>query len=153
MWLRQFALGCFLLVAVLQCAHPATAQNTVPPQYVENYYPLREKHQEFIYQTPVASGMSWHTVISIALLSPHTVLLWDHWEDGYEVDPRRPLQSTRIWGDRNLSNGAPPLVSSDDFVTPRMSKLVIQLVETFSSIDGADEPSANSPKYDGGDQI
>ncbi len=44
--------------------------------------------------------------ISIVGLRDNTILIYDHWEDGYELDILNPTQpSTRIYGDSELSNG------------------------------------------------
>jgi len=54
------------------------------------------------------------TVISIASPYPNTIIIYDEWEDGYEVDITNPLQSTtKIWGDGILSNGVAPGYPND----------------------------------------
>ena len=36
-------------------------------------------------------------------------IVYDHWEDGFELDISSPVQATtEIWGDGNAGNGAPP---------------------------------------------
>jgi hypothetical protein len=55
------------------------------------------------------------TVISIKIPYPGMILIWDHWEDGYEADPQHPTQSTtQIWGDGNPYNGIAPGYITDD---------------------------------------
>ena len=55
-----------------------------------------------------------NTYISISALSDNTIIYYDHWEDGFEVDVSRPQQATtQIWGDGNANNGAPPGIPSD----------------------------------------
>jgi len=50
-----------------------------------------------------------NTYISISIISDGTIIYYDHWEDGFEVDPSSPAQATTaIWGDGNPANGAPP---------------------------------------------
>lgn len=54
------------------------------------------------------------TVISLTMPYPGMTIVWDHWEDGYEVNPLDPLQaSTRVWGDGNPYNGIAPGYASD----------------------------------------
>lgn len=44
----------------------------------------------------------------------NTVVVYDHWEDGYEADISNPTQATtQIWGDGNSTNGIPPGYASD----------------------------------------
>ncbi|MCZ2392661.1 MAG: DUF11 domain-containing protein, partial [Chitinophagales bacterium] len=53
-------------------------------------------------------------VTSIVVPYPGTVLIYDHWEDGYEANIKVPTQSTtRIWGDGDLSNGVAPGYPND----------------------------------------
>ena len=59
-------------------------------------------------QSPIA------TYISIATVADNTVIYYDHWEDGFEVDISNPTQNTtEVWGDGQVSNGSPPNISSD----------------------------------------
>jgi len=54
------------------------------------------------------------TVISMKMPYPGMVIVWDHWEDGYEVNPLNPLQTTtQVWGDGNPYNGITPGYASD----------------------------------------
>ena len=44
----------------------------------------------------------------------NTVIVYDHWEDGYENDLANPTQpSTLIWGDGNTNNGVAPGYPND----------------------------------------
>ncbi|MFN8243855.1 MAG: Ig-like domain-containing protein [Ferruginibacter sp.] len=54
------------------------------------------------------------TIISIKIPYPGMVIVWDHWEDGYEANPLNPQQSTtQIWGDGNPYNGIAPGYTND----------------------------------------
>ena len=83
--------------------------------------------------------------IGIAIAAPGTVIYYDHWEDGYEVDVTAPTQSTtEIWGDGNLANGAAPGDADDLFAGGDVVKLV------------NDVPIPRDPSdifFDGGDRI
>jgi len=54
------------------------------------------------------------TVVSMKMPYPGMVIVWDHWEDGYEANALNPTQTTtQIWGDGNPYNGIAPGYSSD----------------------------------------
>ncbi|HPK36921.1 MAG TPA: hypothetical protein PLH01_01445, partial [Kiritimatiellia bacterium] len=60
------------------------------------------------------------SVTSIVVTGPDTIIHYDHWEDGYEVDINNPAQpTTRIWGDGNDANGIPPGYASDPMGLPQ----------------------------------
>ena len=53
---------------------------------------------------------------SISVIAEGTIVYYDQWEDGYEIDISNPTQaSTQIWGDGNPANGAPPGFAGDLF--------------------------------------
>jgi hypothetical protein len=90
------------------------------------------------------------STISIAISSTNMIIIYDHWEDGYELDPARPSQSTtEIWGDRNIANGAPPGVWSnqDDVLTGGRAIIIQNNVpiprdKNLILFDGGDRVSA-----------
>ena len=50
------------------------------------------------------------TTISIVVGTSNTIIVYDHWEDGYENDLANPTQpSTLIWGDGNTNKAPPPV--------------------------------------------
>ena len=54
------------------------------------------------------------TIISLKMPYPGMTIIWDDWEDGYEINPLNPLQATtKIWGDGNPYNGVAPGYSND----------------------------------------
>ncbi len=56
------------------------------------------------------------TTIALSATSNGTVIVYDHWEDGYETDLSNPTQSTtQIWGDGDLTNGIAPGTVNDLF--------------------------------------
>ncbi len=56
------------------------------------------------------------SVTSAVVVGDDTVVIYDHWEDGYEADLGNPVQkSTLIWGDGDPSNGD---VSAGGICTP-----------------------------------
>jgi uncharacterized repeat protein (TIGR01451 family) len=55
------------------------------------------------------TGATFDSIVSLVVNAEATRVVYDHWEDGYEVDLNAPLQSTtRIWGDGNNANGIAP---------------------------------------------
>lgn len=86
------------------------------------------------------------SVISIANSLDGTVIIYDHWEDGYETDLNNPTQaSTEIWGDGDTSNGEAPCCT-DDFIDAG-SVIVLQNTVDSTDID------ANPTAYNGRDQF
>jgi hypothetical protein len=54
-------------------------------------------------------GDEMRSAISMVIGTDHTILYYDHWEDGYEDDITEPTQLTsQIWGDGDPDNGFPP---------------------------------------------
>ncbi|MBO3704992.1 MAG: DUF11 domain-containing protein, partial [Candidatus Accumulibacter sp.] len=61
------------------------------------------------------------TYVSIAASSNDTIIYYDQWENGYDLDIANPsdlysaanLGGTQIWGDGNISNGAAPGVTTN----------------------------------------
>ena len=59
-------------------------------------------------------GDVMHSIVSIVATGNSTIIYYDHWEDGYELDLANPLQaSTQIWGDNDPANGIPPGFATD----------------------------------------
>ncbi len=62
------------------------------------------------------------TYVTITAVADGTIICYDQWENGYDVDLAQTLDTynattnpdgTQIWGDQNLANGAAPGVISD----------------------------------------
>ena len=54
------------------------------------------------------------TVISMKMPYPGMTIVWDEWEDGYELNALNPLQATtKVWGDGNPYNGIAPGYATD----------------------------------------
>ncbi|MCC6458390.1 MAG: DUF11 domain-containing protein [Caldilineaceae bacterium] len=85
------------------------------------------------------------TYVSISVIAQGTILYYDHWEDGYEIDISNPTQATtQIWGDGNPANGAPPGYP-DDLLGPNtiiVLRSTVTLATRQSQID-----------FDGGDKF
>jgi hypothetical protein len=86
------------------------------------------------------------TVVSIMVPYPSTVITYDEWEDGYEADIGAAIQATtKIWGDGNPANGAPPGYPTD--VLPAGAKIILDNSFIYSPRD------QNNIYYDGKDKI
>src|SRR5208337_5360465 len=54
-------------------------------------------------------GSAQISIYSIIVTGDGTVIYYDQWEDGYEIDLSHPTQATtQIWGDGNDAHGIPP---------------------------------------------
>ncbi len=54
------------------------------------------------------------TIISLKMPYPGMVIVWDEWEDGYEINPLNATQTTtKVWGDGNPYNGIVPGYTND----------------------------------------
>lgn len=54
------------------------------------------------------------SIISLTMPYPGMRIVWDEWEDGYELNALNPLQaSTKVWGDGNPYNGIAPGYATD----------------------------------------
>lgn len=91
------------------------------------------------------------------------IIVYDHWEDGYETNPRNPTQATtQIWGDGDLRNGIAPGVPSDILNAGQTMILQNQILNTGIASShptynpnaaGADNDLQNIVDYDGKDRI
>ncbi len=103
-----------LIVALLAAVARADAANIIH----EFYVPLPEAQVKtaLVSIEPAAGvvGSTIESVISIVVTGAGTVVHYDEWEDGYEIDLNKPTQSTtKIWGDGNNANGVPPGYAND----------------------------------------
>ena len=100
---RALMLAVALLLTSAAGAH---AQSIVQEYYVP--MPEAQIRASFLTLAP-ATGATMDSVISIVVAVAGTRVVYDHWEDGYEIDLNNPVQaSTKIWGDGNDANGIPP---------------------------------------------
>ena len=81
------------------------------------YVPLPEEEILLASQVldPALTDTNINTVISITAAANNTIIYYDHWEDGYDLDITSPPggSTTQIWGDANPANGAPPGIPGD----------------------------------------
>ena len=103
--------------------------------------------------TPIPSSPIT-SLISIAAISDGTIIIYDHWEDGYELDLNNPTQSTtQIWGDGDLTNGIAPGTTNDLINAGDTVLLSNQVVATTSSVTITAGTPADPYQYNGRDKI
>jgi uncharacterized repeat protein (TIGR01451 family) len=117
---RWLAIPGLLALWLLLTTTPLFAANPPPVQIF--YIPAPEDDGfnalKGIYPTaPIPPPNITEPIVSftsISVIANGTIIYYDHWEDGYEIDISNPTQaSTQIWGDGNPANGAPPGFPAD----------------------------------------
>ncbi|RAJ16963.1 LamG-like jellyroll fold domain-containing protein [Olleya aquimaris] len=85
-------------------------------------------------------------VTSIKSPYPGTVIVYDHWEDGYEADINNPVQATtQVWGDEDVTNGTSPNYSND--YIPSGGDIVLENTYNYNP------RNSTNIVYDGRDKI
>ncbi|WGD34900.1 Ig-like domain-containing protein [Olleya sp. YS] len=85
-------------------------------------------------------------IVSIKSPYPGTVIVYDHWEDGYEVDINNPVQATtQVWGDEDITNGTSPNYSTD--YIPSGGDIVLENTYNYNP------RNSSTIVYDGRDKI
>jgi uncharacterized repeat protein (TIGR01451 family) len=108
-----------------------------------------------IYPGPTPCGLNARAgapVISYVTLNAYldsTIVIYDHWEDGFEVDLANPAQATtEIWGDGNILNGKPPGFATDRIMAGQqviVYKPISPLLPNQQDYDGGDKLVVNFP--------
>jgi uncharacterized repeat protein (TIGR01451 family) len=109
----RFAALRTLLAGILGVS-AAGAANIIHEFYVP--MPEAQERTAFVAIEPASGivGQTMESVISIVVTGTGSVIHYDEWEDGYEVDLNNPAQpTTKIWGDGNNANGIPPGYAND----------------------------------------
>src|SRR6266496_4724761 len=102
---RVIRWACVLFV--LACGAPTSrAVNLVQ----EFYLPIPEAQIRLACTSVESSvGTNFESIFSIVVSADATVIYYDQWEDGYEINLSLPTQSTtKVWGDGSDANGIPP---------------------------------------------
>ncbi len=93
-----------------------------PVQYF--YLPLPEASMQRTLaelQPTRSIGQTMRSVTSLTTTRDTTIIYYDHWENGYDIDIANPVNiysasnpgGTQIWGDNDPSNGIPPGFATD----------------------------------------
>ncbi len=113
---RAMCRGIGLLATALVIALAAFSQTARAAQTVQTFYIPVTEEQGRTYETGIGATPSsdYRTVISITATFDGTIIYYDEWEDGYEYDLTNPTQSTtKVFGDGDAANGAPPGCAAD----------------------------------------
>lgn len=106
------SLGLILLLLVSLLPGTVAQAASLPP--AQTYFlPLPEDQIRAAFQK-IYSGVGTQIVslTGVSVTADQTVIYYDHWEDGYEIDIANPTQATtQIWGDGNAANGCAPGVT------------------------------------------
>ena len=119
-------------------------------EIVEDFYVPLPEAQILAADDAVVSGNSSTimTTIAIKVVSDNTVIYYDQWEDGYEVNLNAPTQaSTLIWGDGNNAHGIPPGMTNNPL------GLKAGTVITLTNVVQAGPRNPSALFYDGEDHI
>ncbi|MFZ4525669.1 MAG: hypothetical protein ACOYOE_09000 [Chlorobium sp.] len=121
-WVLEYQTGAIesaLPFADVAMAGYGVVLSSVPPYNIAQttYVPLPEPDVQTALKAIAGATKVWgniQTVIAISTTGNGTIVVYDQWEDGYEVDIDNPVQaSTLIFGDGILANGAAPGVTTD----------------------------------------
>ncbi len=81
------------------------------------YLPFSENEARIALDSSTSTALpsnNIRTIISLKMPYPGMMIVWDEWEDGYELNALNPLQTTtKVWGDGNPYNGIVPGYSND----------------------------------------
>ncbi len=148
--LKELKSACVLSLLLAACVATAAALPAVRQTF---FVPFPEADFQTslkaIDTTGTAVGNQIKSTISIVVPTAGTIIVYDHWEDGYEADPSNPTQSsTQIWGDGNPAHGQPPGYPSNILPAGAVIKLqnVVNLPRSAGTIayDGRDRLTATS---------
>lgn len=105
------------------------------------------------------------SVISFTVAADGQVVIYDHWENGYEPDALNPVQTTgaartEIWGDGNAANGIAPGDDGDDLLVAGQA-VVCRSDRNDLTINGYVRVNVAAPhdrdpsevRFDGGDRL
>ena len=116
---------------------------------VQEYYialPEAQIRQNFLILAS-NTGTTLDSVISVTVGNSGTKVIYDHWEDGYEVDLNNPAQATtKIWGDGNNANGIAPGFANDPSGLSAGAVLALRNLVTLPR-------NASTILYDGRDRL
>ena len=147
----QGVLTAGLAVMLLSLTSTAAAQVMTAQTF---YVPLPEDEIQETLATlnPQATSPTIESVTSIAIALSNTVIVYDHWEDGYEADIDNPAggTTTEIWGDGNTGNGAPPgfpgdLLDSGDVIILRDLVATPVVAQNPPQFNGRDKFASTQP--------
>ncbi|MDO9104569.1 MAG: Ig-like domain-containing protein, partial [Methylovulum sp.] len=121
------------------------------------FVPMRETDiKTSLYKINTGVGNVIQTVISMVSTDAKTIVIYDHWEDGYEADIKNPLQATtQIWGDGIDANGIAPGFAHDPDGLGLGRVITLQSTVDLAKVGSLNPSGAlnGTPYYDGRDKI
>ena len=146
---RRPARSILAVVAFTLWATTHVASAALPQQIVQQFFvPFPETDFKTSLQaisTGTTVSNQIQTTLSIVVGTTNTIIVYDHWEDGYENDLNNPTQpSTQVWGDGILTNGVAPGYTND--ILPPGAVITLTNVVTLPR-------NPSTIKYDGRDRI
>ena len=138
---KLITLAAMFLLFTLNAARGATL--------VQDFYLPMPEAQISQANNAIVSGSAGaiYSTFSILVTGDNTVIYYDQWEDGYEVNLGNPTQSsTQIWGDGNDAHGIPPGFAHNPLGLP--AGTVITLTNSVSL-----PRNPSQLLWDGGDHI
>ena len=136
-------------LAIASCAFLFWAMAANAAALVQEFYLPMPEAQIYQALSTIEGGIgsAQSSTYSIIVTGNGTVIYYDQWEDGYEIDLSHPTQSTtQIWGDGNDAHGIPPGFAHNPLGLP--AGTIITLTNTV--------PLPRNPStflYDGRDRI
>jgi uncharacterized repeat protein (TIGR01451 family) len=118
-WLRALAALLFVTAAL-----PGSAA-----VLVQDFYMPMPEGQIYQAYSVIESGITniIDSAFSAVVTGDGTIVYYDQWEDGYEIDLTHPTQSTtQVWGDGNDNNGIPPGFAHDPQGLPAGTVLTLR---------------------------
>ncbi len=156
-------------IAGLLCSALAARAQTIPAGF-QDYYLFGHSEQVYDMLEYIRATEGWgafgapqgiEAATTLAATTDGQVVIYDHWEDGYEADVLAPVQaSTLILGDNNTANGA-----AGSFRTPPVAgdTIAAGMVLSWVSRDASGTitgyvpyPRGSAPyalRYDGSDRV
>ncbi len=155
---RSLSTIALIVTVVLGLISSQVAYAAAPP--IQTYFvPMPEDDLiaefEAINSGDVTQNGYVRSLISIAVAAPGTVIYYDHWEDGYEVDVTNlpPGSTTSVWGDSNTANNV-PVPSLAGFITGIPASDSFSGGESIILENPVDVPrDSNVFRFDGSDRI
>jgi hypothetical protein len=101
------------------------------------------------------------SLVSVAISTDDTIIYYDHWEDGYEIDPTNPRsRNSGIWGDGNAANGCRPDIAlngtctdADDVLSAGDSFVIESKIPVPRDASNWFNVTGGGIKIDGGDRL
>jgi hypothetical protein len=114
-----------LAIAVVAVLWTPVAQ-AINPQPIQTFFLTLPEDQvrTSLYAITTATGMTMRSVTGVSITADNTIIYYDQWENGYDLDIANPINNysspgnlggTQVWGNGNAADGCAP---NTDGATP-----------------------------------